>query len=100
MVVNQNGIRMVIANGNGFSAFSVITPLMKKPGKHIWKLKKGARLPNGIKVVKDLRPNHEKHYMLAPESNMPYKKYLGLLEELASDVSMAVRLSPHEVQNG
>lgn len=53
----------------------------------------------GSPALKDLRPDHEKHYMLAPESNMPYKKYLGLLEELASDVSMAVRLSPHEVRN-
>jgi len=99
-VLNRNGIKVVVANGNGFSAFSNITSIMKKPGKNVWMLKKGALLPDGLRIVKDLRKGHENHYMLAPARNMPYKKYLGLLEELGCDTSKAVLLSRQEVQNG
>jgi hypothetical protein len=36
----QNGIRFVVANGNGFSAFTFIIPRMKDPKEKVWKLKK------------------------------------------------------------
>ncbi len=69
------GVDMVIANGNGFSAFSYITPIMKRPRKEICKIKKGANIPLGLRLVQDLRPGHEGHYMIAPEKDMPLKKY-------------------------
>ena len=37
--------------------------------------------------MKDKRPGHEGHYMIAPAKNMPLKKYLGALEELGLDRS-------------
>ncbi len=86
-IVKRNGIETVIANGNGFSAFDHITRVMAKPGKKIWKIKKGAALPSELKLVKDLRPGHEGHYMIAPARNMPLKKYLGAMEELGLDRS-------------
>ncbi|HEY0684055.1 MAG TPA: hypothetical protein VGD45_17115 [Steroidobacter sp.] len=92
VIVQQDGIDTVLANGNGFSAYDHLTPVMKKPGKKIWRIKKGAELPKELKLVKDLRPGHEGHYMLAPAKTMPLKKYLGALEELGLDRSRVVRV--------
>lgn len=83
----QDGVEIVIANGNGFSAFDHMTKIMQKPGKKVWRIKKGAALPPELKLVKDNRPGHEGHYMIAPAKNMPLKKYLGALEELGLDRS-------------
>ncbi|MCF6257098.1 MAG: hypothetical protein L3K25_12505 [Gammaproteobacteria bacterium] len=60
---------------------------MKKPGKKIWKIKKGAELPSELKIVKDMRPANKGHYMIAPAEDMPLRKYLGFLEELGLDRS-------------
>ena len=60
---------------------------MSKPGKKIWKIKKGASLPRELRLVKDLRTGHKGHYMIAPAFNMPLKKYLGAMEELGLDRS-------------
>lgn len=60
---------------------------MRNPGKKVWRIKKGAILPPELKLVKDQRPGHKGHYMIAPSKNMPLKKYLGLLEELGLDRS-------------
>lgn len=100
LIQKINGIDVVIANGNGFSAFNYLTPIMKRPGKTIWRIKKNAQIPQGLKLVKDLRPGHEGHFMIAPEKQMPLKKYLGLLEELGMDRIRVVRLSAVEVKNG
>lgn len=81
----QNGIEIVLANGNGFSASDTITSAMQRPGKRIWRIKKGALLPPEVVLVKDLRPNHRGHYMIAPAKTMPLKKFLGALEELGMD---------------
>lgn len=81
----QNGIEVVIANGNGFSASDNITPVMKRPGNRVWKIKKGARLPDELVIAKDMRPDHEGHYLIAPSKTMPLRKYLGALEELGLD---------------
>jgi hypothetical protein len=56
----ENGIRIVIASGNGFSAFNFITPDMKK-GAKVWRIRKGTPLPQGIRVVQDL--TRQGHYM-------------------------------------
>lgn len=86
-LVKQNGIDMVVANGNGFSAFDHLTKVMKRPGKKVWRIKKGASLPPELRLVKDKRPGYEGHYMIAPTKTMPLKKYLGALEELGLDRS-------------
>jgi len=97
-VSNEDGINIVYANGNGFSAFNSVTPLMKKKGKNVWRIKQGASL-EGLSLVKDMRPDHKGHYMLAPVDKMPFMKYLGLLEEFGSDVSKCVKLTPEEIKN-
>lgn len=99
LITKINGVDVVMANGNGFSAFNYLTPIMKKPGKSIWRIKKNAQIPQGLKLVKDLRPGHEGHFMIAPEKQMPLKKYLGLLEELGMDRVRVVKLSAVEVKN-
>lgn len=87
VISSQDGIEIVIANGNGFSAYDHMTKIMQKPGKKVWRIRKGADLPPELKLVKDNRPGHEGHYMIAPARNMPLKKYLGALEELGLDRS-------------
>ena len=68
---------------------------MKRKGKNVWKMKKGSVLPQGVVVVKDL--TDEGHYMMAPELEMPFKKFLGLLEEFGCNQNIAVKLSPQEI---
>lgn len=85
VIIHQNGIEMVVANGNGFSAFDHLTTQMMKPGKKIWRIKKGVSLPAELRLVKDRRPGHVGHYMIAPAKNMPLKKFLGAMEELGLD---------------
>jgi hypothetical protein len=99
VITIRDGIEMVIANGNGFSAFEGLTKIMMKPGKKIWKIKKGSLLPSGLKLVKDARAGHDGHYMIAPSVNMPLKKYLGILEELGMDRSKVVLVTQQELRN-
>jgi hypothetical protein len=100
VICSVNGVEMVKANGNGCSAFNYLTPIMKRPGKIIWRIKKHARIPAGLKLVKDLRPGHEGHFMIAPEKTMPLSDYLALLEELGMDRIRVIKLSAVEVANG
>jgi hypothetical protein len=100
LIRKVNGIDVVMANGNGFSAFNYLTNIMKRPGKTVWRIKKHAQIPQGLKLVKDLRPGHEGHFMITPEKTTPLKKYLGLLEELGMDRIRVVKLSATEVKNG
>lgn len=99
VITQEEGIDVVIANGNGFSAFDHLTKIMKKPGKKVWRIKKGASLPSGLKVVKDMRKGHEGHYMIAPERKMTLKKYLGILEELGLDRSKVVLVTRGDLAN-
>ena len=99
LIVEVDEIKIVKANGNGFSAFNSITATMKRKGKNVWKIKKGAPLED-IRVVKGLRSDHKGRYMLAPEKDMPFKKYLGILEELGFDKAKCVKLTQAEIANG
>ena len=97
----RQGITYVRANRNGFSTFDHITAGMKKQGKNIWKIKKGAIIPLGLKVVRDKSPNKPPgHYMIAAEIDMPLMKYLGLLQELGADMTKCVKLTSQEIQHG
>ena len=99
VITKQDGIEMVAANGNGFSAFDHLTKIMRKPGKKVWKISKGATLPLELKIVKDMRPGHEGHYMIAPAKKMTLKKYLGVLEELGLDRSRVKLVTNKELAN-
>lgn len=98
-VYDKNGIPHVRANGNGFSTFDHITSGMKRQGKNVWKIKKGIPIPQGLKIVHDRTPNKKGHFMIAPERDMPLMKYLGLLQELGSDMTKCIKLNPQEIQN-
>lgn len=99
VITEIDGIETVMANGNGFSAFDHITNAMRKPGKKVWRIEKGALLPQELSLVEDKRPGHEGHYMIAPSMNMPLKKYLGALEELGLDRSKVQLLTRMELAN-
>ncbi len=95
-VVDRDGIKVVIANGRGFSAFNRITELMRTK-KSIWRIRKGSALPDEIRLVKDM--SNPGPYMLAPVNDMPFKKYLGALEEMATNPLVSSKLTAQEVQN-
>jgi hypothetical protein len=99
VIIMRDGIELVEANGNGFSAFDHITKIMRKPGKKVWKISKGATLPQELKIVKDMRPGYEGHYMIAPATRMTLKKYLGILEELGLDRSRVKLVTSTELAN-
>lgn len=99
-IYDRQGVSYVRANGNGFSTFDHITTGMKKQGKNVWKIKKGAVIPLGLKVVSDKTPGKKGHYMIAAEMDMPLMKYLGLLQELGTDITKCVKLTSQEIQNG
>jgi hypothetical protein len=60
---------------------------MEKPGKKVWKIKKGASLSLELVLVKEQRLGYDGHYMTAPVKNMPLRKYLGTIEEFGLDRS-------------
>lgn len=88
VIVQREGVEIVVANGNGFSAFDHLTAIMKRPGKKIWKIRKGASLPAGLKLVKDRRTGHQGHYMIAPAHDMSLEKYLALMKQLGLNRSI------------
>ena len=84
----HNGVEVVVANGNGFSAYDHLTQVMKVPGNKIWRIKKGASLGDDLVIAQDCRPGQDgRHYFVAPKRTMPLKKFLGALEELGMDRS-------------
>jgi len=100
LIYERAGVAYVRANGNGFSTFDHITTGMKRQGKNVWKIKKGVSIPIGLKVVHDRTPTKKGHFMIAPDKDMPLMKYLGLLQELGSDMAKCVKLTSQEIQNG
>ncbi len=77
-IQNRAGIKYIIADGNGISAFSSVP--QGKP--NTWKIRKGTALPQGVKLVIDKRPNHETHYMLAPERTMTLSEFHALMDKI------------------
>jgi len=96
----KSGVVYVRANGNGFSTFDHLTSGMKRQSKNVWKIKKGATIPTGLKIVHDRTPTKKGHYMISPDKEMPLMKYLGLLQELGSDMTRCIKLTPMEITNG
>lgn len=99
VIVRKDGIDIVIANGNGFSAFDHFTKTMRRPGTKVWRINKGVPLPPELKLVKDRRPGHEGHYMIAPAANMSLKKYLAALEKLGLDRTKVQLVTRVELAN-
>lgn len=99
LVFERNGIPYVKADGNGFSTFDHVTTGMKQLGRNVWKIRKGSALPAELRIVQDRTPGKKGHYMIAPLNDMPLMKYLGLLQELAADMTKCVKLTPQEIQN-
>ncbi|MEW5925757.1 MAG: hypothetical protein AB1746_17390 [Candidatus Zixiibacteriota bacterium] len=77
-IIDMNGIKYIIADGNGISVFSTYDTSKK----NTWRIPKGTPLPFGIKLVIDKRPNHENHYMLAPIKMMPLSEFHSLMDKI------------------
>ena len=85
-IQDRDGIKYIIADGNGISAFSSV-PQGKK---NTWKIRKGTSFPAGVKFVIDKRPNHETYYMLAPERTMKLSEFHALMDKVRED---AIKIS-------
>lgn len=80
-IIEINGIKTVIANDKGVSLYNK-TGLDDAPlSGWVYEIKSGTALPFGLKLWKD--PKIAGHYHVCAMQNMPYHKYIGLLEELA-----------------
>ncbi|MCG3727588.1 hypothetical protein [Vibrio cincinnatiensis] len=77
-IENRNGVKYIIADGNGVSAFSSVT----KGKKNTWRIRKGAPIPVGVKLVIDKRKGHEKHYMFAPSWTMKLSEFHVLMDKI------------------
>lgn len=97
VITKVDGEDTVLANGNGFSAFDHLTSIMKKPGKKVWRIRKGATLPKEVRLVKDLRPGHAGHYMLAVTENIPLRQLMAIMEQFGNSPQWVSKLEPHEV---
>lgn len=78
--IEINGIEHVLPNTGGISLMDSVG-LEKAPMKGwVWKIKKGTRLPSGLKLV------HDKvgHFSLEPTTKMTKSRFIALLEELVS----------------
>jgi len=100
LLISVNGVETVIANGNGFSAFDHLTSTMRRPDRKIWRVKAGAQIDKRIRIVKDLRPGHEGHYMFAATQNMPLSDYLKVFDNLYQDKRYCRLLTSAEVHHG
>lgn len=78
MIQDRNGIKYIVADGNGVSAFSSV-PQGKR---NTWKIRKGTLLPHGVKLVIDRRPGHENHFMLAPLKTMKLSEFHALMDQI------------------
>ena len=96
----RDGVTYVRATHNGFSCYDHITDVMKRQGRNVWKIKKGASIPAELALYADRRPGYEGHFMLPPRKDMSLKRYIGILEELERDPSRCAKLTPAEIQNG
>jgi hypothetical protein len=73
-----NDVVWIRADGNGVSAFTDYD----KTRKNWWKIPKGLPLPAKLKIVKDIRPGFDNHYMVAPAFDMPLSEYIMLMDQI------------------
>jgi len=79
-IFERSGVKWIRADGNGISAFTTYD----QSRKNWWKLPKGTVIPPQIKLVKDLRPGFEHHFMFAPARDMLLAEYVMFLEKMRS----------------
>jgi hypothetical protein len=77
-VYDVNGVPWIKADGKGVSAFRD----WDQSRRSWWKILAGTSLPSKLKIVKDVRLGFEKHYMIAPEGNMPLAEFIMLMDQV------------------
>lgn len=79
--IDVNGIKTIVANDKGVSLYNKQGLEDAPLSGWVYELKVGTPLPVGLKLWKDTIV--QGHYHVCAAQNMPYNKYVGLLEELA-----------------
>jgi len=82
-IYKKNGIDFVSKDTGGISTFD-----REKLGfgGYWWKIPKGTKIPDGLRISRDFNPKpstHPTHYTIRPLFDMPLSRYIFLLEELA-----------------
>lgn len=80
-LIEINGIITIVANGKGVSLYNKAGLNDAPLSGWVYQIKANTNLPIGLKLTND--PRVKGHYFICPLTNMPYHKYVGLLEELA-----------------
>lgn len=80
-IVDLNGINTIVANDKGVSLYNKQGLDDAPLSGWVYEIKVSTTLPFGLKLWED--PEIVGHYHVCPTQNMPYHKYVGLLEELA-----------------
>jgi hypothetical protein len=78
-VVLVNGIKMIVANGNGVSLYNMSGLQNSALTVWVWKINAGSALPTGL-YCREMKGGH---YLLCPRNNMPLSSYAGLLDQVA-----------------
>lgn len=79
--IEVNGVKTIVANDKGVSLYNKQGLNDAPLSGWVYEIKEGTALPSGLKLWKD--PDITGHYHVCAAQNMPYHKYVGLLEELA-----------------
>ncbi len=82
-IIDLNGINTIVANDKGVSLYDKQGLDDAPLSGWVYEIKVNTVLPFGLKLWEDL--DVAGHYHVCPVRNMPYHKYVGLLEELAID---------------
>jgi hypothetical protein len=77
VIFEVNGLKWIQANGNGISLYTTYDTR-----KNWWKIPEATVLPPQIKLVRDMSPGNDGHYMLAPACDMLLSNYINLLDQL------------------
>ncbi|MCE2030134.1 hypothetical protein [Sessilibacter corallicola] len=79
----KDGVDYVSKDTGGISTFNRANSNF---GAFWWKIPKGTKIPEGLRVSKDFNTNPSQkptHYTIRPLVDMPLSRYISLLEELA-----------------
>jgi len=89
-IYELKGVKMVVANGQGVSVFTLQGIKDENLTGYAWLFNKGTQVEQGLKIIDDNKPEH---YTLAPVRNMPLVEYKSLLEKMGIKCAKYLKLN-------
>jgi hypothetical protein len=97
-IYTKNGVEYVEAASGGISMFNL--PSLSF-GNRWWKLTKGTKIPNGLRISRDAGINKatgQIHYTIRPLYDMPLRIFIALLEQLAAHAVPMFKVKTKQVK--